>query len=93
MNNNMINDDSQKNTDRRTGAKKIWVRKSALSEFSIKTRSIGGVLIGGEISCPHLNETGKISDMPDIIKFIEEKCDLAGYPQSQRKLRGWELDN
>lgn len=80
--------------NRENGAKKIWVKKSGLAEFAIKICSTGGVIDGGKISCAWLGtddpeNSRNINDMSDIIKFIEERCDSAGYPQSQRKLRGW----
>jgi len=83
------NQDSKKNTDDMNDMKKNWVKKSILSEFTIKIRSTGGIFDGGEISCAWADKIQKINDMGDIIKFIEEQCDTAGYPQSQRKLRDW----
>ena len=66
--------------------KKTWVKKRGLSEFLIKIKSDSG----GEISCAWTDKTQKFSDMAEVIKFIEEQCDEVWYPQSQRKLRGWE---
>ena len=76
-------------------AKRVWVRKTHLSEFLIKIRG-GGELAGGEFECVWKGEDGekiKFSDVNDLIKLIEEQCDGAGYPQQQRKLRDWETKN
>ena len=85
-----VNNEKQKNPGGKPAAKKIWVKKSALSEFLIKTHDTDGVIDGGEITCEWAGKTEKFNDMADIIKFIEEQCDISGYPQSQRKLRGWD---
>ena len=85
-----VNENERENTVEQPKRKKAWVKRRSLSEFSIKIRSIDGVLDGGEIFYGWTGTTQKFSDAPEIIKFIEEQCDIAGYPQSQRKLRGWE---
>jgi len=78
------------NTGTGNSEKKIWVKRRTLSEFLIKIRSNGGVIDGGEIFCGSTNVTREFNDMADIINIIEEHCDNVGYPQSQRKLRGWD---
>ena len=66
------------------------VKKTGLSEFSVKLNEHGA---GGEISCVWTDNTRKFNDINELFKFIEEQCDAVWYPQSQRKLRNWELDN
>ena len=63
------------------------VKKKGLSEFSVKLDKQGA---GGEISCVWTDKTQKFSDINELFRFIEEQCDEVWYPQSQRKLRGWE---
>ena len=72
------------------GTKKITVKRRGLSEFLIKIQSCGGELAGGEIVSTFTNESHKFDDINDIINIIERHCDNTGYPQSQRKLRGWD---
>ena len=68
--------------------KKITVKRRGLSEFLIKFQ--GGGSPGGEIVSTYTNESHQFSDVNDIINIIERHCDKTGYPQSHRKLRGWD---
>ncbi|MCL1858671.1 MAG: hypothetical protein FWF92_05500 [Oscillospiraceae bacterium] len=59
--------------------------KKGLSEFTVNMQGVGG-----EVSCVWTDKTQKFSDISELFKFIEEQCDIVWYPQSQRKLRGWD---
>jgi len=72
------------------GEKKIWVKKRGLSDFTIKITSEDGVITGGEITSESTKKTDKFSDINEIIEIIEQHCNMVGYPQSERKLRGWD---
>jgi hypothetical protein len=89
---NEVNIDSHVQANRKPVAvKKTQVKKRGLSEFTVKIKSDGGVITGGEVSCVWINKTRKFNDVNELIKFIEEQCDIVWYPQAQRKLRDWSV--
>ena len=63
------------------------VKKAGLSQFTVKMKTHEA---SGEVSCVWTDKTQKFSDINELFRFIEEQCDEVWYPQSQRKLRGWE---
>ncbi|MCL2814510.1 MAG: hypothetical protein FWD23_07910 [Oscillospiraceae bacterium] len=75
----------------RAAAKKTRVQKRNLSEFTIKLRGAGKVFAGGEICCAWNGTAKKFCDVNELMRFIEEQCDAVWYPQPQRKLRGWDI--
>jgi len=81
--------DDRKNGGR-AAARMTRVRKKNLSEFAITLRNVGGVSAGGEVTCVWDGVTRKFCDANELMRFIEEACDAVWYPQSQRKLRGWQ---
>ena len=64
------------------------VKKRGLSEFSVK---MGKNQPGGEVTCVWSGETRKFNDINELFAFIEKQCDAVWYPQSQRKLRDWNV--
>ncbi|MCL1792821.1 MAG: hypothetical protein FWG34_03030 [Oscillospiraceae bacterium] len=82
--------DGKKNIGR-AAAKKTRTQKRNLSEFEIKLKNAGGTLAGGRVTCVWDGATWEFSDVNELMRFIEEQCDLVWYPQSQRKLRGWDV--
>lgn len=65
------------------------VKRSVLSEFIIKIKSGGDVVLNGEVISAYSNETQKFNDINDMLRIIERQCNAVSYPQSQRKLSEW----
>ena len=85
-----VNEVNEINGGKQFAAKKTWIKKRGLSEFTVRIQSSGGEVTGGEVSCVWTDKTEKFSDINEVLAFIEEQCDAVWYPQSQRKLRGWD---